>query len=476
MTQTQQVKDLRDGQTVNSVFKIIRAEQRESRNGKPYVALELADATGRIAAKQWDCDALPQMRFARICGVVETYNGNCSVVLSAPPLAADVENEADFTACAPLPIAVLRCRLDAHIAAVADPSLSRLLHFVFDDDGFRRKFDDAPAAQKMHHAVKHGLLQHTVETADIAAAMADAQASWGYARIVCRDLTVTGALLHDAGKVYETARDENEWETTERGELLGHTLIGIEWLNRKIGKIAGFPMRLRDQLLHVIASHHGRGEWGASIAPKLLEAQLVHFADYVGAQLFYFAEASESASEAFVKTRGLDGRRIWTGEIALTPSPKVNSLPIFRFVTANTTVKFQTRAIPLLGRAAAGTPIRAEQHIEDYRELDDSNLPDGELYLLRVAGESMTGDEIFDGDIVLVRRQERVEPTEIAVVFLQDDDEGATLKRLEHQPDGSLRLLPSNPSHAPIEIPDPRAALVQGRVLGKLEPAEEPHA
>lgn len=472
---TQWVKTLTDGEAVNAVFQIARAEQREARNGKPYVTLELSDATGRISAKIWDCDALPTMRFARIFGVVETFNGVRSVVLNAPPAAAEVDCEADFVACAPLPLPVLRRRLDSHIASVADPSLFRLLHLIFSDAAFRRTFDDAPAAQKMHHAVRHGLLQHTVEAADTAAALADVQASWGYARTACRDLVVTGILLHDAGKVYETAQNGDDWEVTERGELLGHTLIALGWLQTKISKIAGFPTRLRDQLLHVVAAHHGKGEWGAPVPPKLLEAQIVHFADYADTQMFYFADAADG--DAFAKTRGLDGRRIFTGEIALTPTKQNETLlPIYRFVTANTDRKFATRVVPLLGRAAAGQPIRAEQHIDEYRELDAENLPDGELYLLRVAGDSMTGDGITDGDIVLVRRQERVEPTEIAVVFLQDDDEGATLKRLEHLPDATLRLLPSNPAHAPIAIPDPRDAVVQGRVFGKLEPTETSYA
>ena len=115
-----------------------------------------------------------------------------------------------------------------------------------------------------------------------------------------------------------------------------------------------------------------------------------------------------------------------------------------------------TTAIPLLGTVAAGTPILAQQDIEDYIV---SDLRGEGLFALRVKGDSMIGAGIFEGDIILVQQTPDARDGEIVVALIEDE---ATVKRFYRESDGRIRLQPENDRLAPI-YPDTVAIL--GRVV-----------
>lgn len=107
------------------------------------------------------------------------------------------------------------------------------------------------------------------------------------------------------------------------------------------------------------------------------------------------------------------------------------------------------RKVPLVGRIAAGAPILAEEHIEDVIDLPESLVGSGALFMLEVRGDSMTGAGILDGDMVVVRRQPRVENGEIAACLV--DGEEASVKRFEHK-NGRVILHSDNPSYEPMSF------------------------
>lgn len=501
-----------------SPFRLLEAQRREKASGVPYLTLRLRDRTGSVEAKWWDCSEedcgrVLLFRYAHIDGRIKQYHGRKEVHLAAPPAQMDdPEDISHYELVAALPLPELRQRLAAAIASIRDPRLRALLDRVFTDPQFRTRFEEAPGAAGMHHACCHGLLQHSLEVADLTARMAEAQGTWGYAT-VSHDLAVTGALLHDVGKVDELTWDEDGgYGLSRRGALLGHITIGIQRVNREMNAIAGFPAALKDAMMHIITAHHGRKEWGSPVAPMFPEAQLVHMADLLDTQLFYMQEAAAGATEEFTAVRKLDGQRLWTrhqemlapmrevpslqtthpfGEAAAggpneevtqqgSPGPillRVGLLPVFRFRPAGgpleDNARFRTRRLPLVGQAAAGQPMLAEEHVEDYFGVEEDGLPSGQdLFLLRVRGDSMTGDGICDGAIVLVRRQAHHAPGEIVVVFLSDWQEAA-VKRIGQTPEGQVCLLSSNPAHPPLPVDDPACLLVHGSVLGILSEADE---
>ena len=262
---TQYIKDLAPGDAVDSPFALCRATRGETRAGAGFLRGQLQDRTGTIGAVAWkltedQISAALAARYVHVRGTVGRYNEGKQITLGAPPEdLGEPEDLSDFTRAAALPHAELCRRLDAHLDMVQNPFLVRLLRAFFDDAAFRRRFDEAPAAMGLHHACVHGLMQHTLEVTDIAAAVADVQGRWGYVA-VSRDLVVAGALLHDIGKVYELTWDGPEYGYTRRGRFLGHIQIACLAVTKKITALPGFPPDLTDAVLHGISSHHGKEE------------------------------------------------------------------------------------------------------------------------------------------------------------------------------------------------------------------------
>jgi 3'-5' exoribonuclease len=500
----QQVKDLMPGGRVDTTLAVIECVVRQDKNGNDYLTLILADCTDRVAAVRFspearEFDGIGRWRFVHVAGAVDQYNGNRQIKVDRPLTEADTpENLAEFMPASPYPIAGLRDRLNAHIGSIREPNLRALLREIFEtDQSLRRNFEDAPAAKGNHHAFVHGLLQHTLEVTDLAAAVADVQNGWGL-KPVSRDLAVTGALLHDIGKVHELSWSSPAFDYTSRGSLLGHIMIGSQLVTKYINRVrqdkaAPFPQPLQDALLHIMLSHHGRGEFGSPIPPMFPEAQIVSTADLLDVQLFYMDEAANKAAdhkntEWSTKLEGSPrsaGRQVFTGGLGLMPpawptfeettaeapaEPTAHMVPILRFVLSSDVdaelPSFDTRCLPLIGRVAAGLPILADDHIEDMIDVEDPNpSSDWEGFLLRVQGDSMIGDGILEGDLITVRRQEKAEPGDIVVALIDDE---ATVKRLHVSPTGEVRLLPSNPAHSAIVVPDPDNLAIRGKVIGVL--------
>ena len=478
----QYIKDLTPGNAVDCAFALCRAERCKKQNGDAYLRGQLQDRTGTIAAVAWtltegQIGAALASRYVHVRGTVGRYKDGKQVTISSPPEdLGDPEDLSDFTPAAALPRAELCRRLNAHLDTIRNPHLDTLLRVFFDDPKFRRHFDQAPAAMGLHHACAHGLLQHTLEVTDLAAAIADVQSRWGYPA-VSHDLVVGGALLHDIGKVYELTWDGPEYGYTRRGQLYQHIILGFQIVSKKIAALPGFPPDLAEALLHGILSHHGKEEHGSPVAPQLPEAQIVHMADALDVQLFYMMEARAGADgdtawhpalEGRVKT---SGRRVYSGALDFAPdfsrpAPAPTLLPVFRLASREYVAAFETRHLPLRGRTAAGPPVLADDRVEEELDVASEGLPaDPGLFLLRVDGESMTGDGIRDGDLIVVRPQQHHEPDAV-LVCLNLDDDTVTIKRVERTAAGGLRQLSSNPAFAPIPIADPERFRVSGRVLG----------
>lgn len=497
------IRDLNVGQNVQLEVCILRGEVLKTRNGDDYLALTLSDCTDKIAAKRWkpstvECETVATVRFARVWGKVDKYEEKPQLVLSRPlqdiGMPADLT---DFHRSSPLPLAVLKARLHDHIASVRDPRMHALLEAVFvEDTMFSAAFLEYPAALDNHHAFRNGLLHHTLEVTDVVAATADKQQHWG-GKPLHRDLAITGALLHDIGKIEEMRQENFIYEFSDAGSLLGHITLGTIYLARKIAHVrhkkgVGFPAELEQMILHLVSSHHGKGEWGSPKAPMTPEAIVLHMADKTSADLYFIQEARSEAdgSKRFVRQRKLDsgfggvGRFVFVGDMEALrlpdaevrpvaepesyPIPKEFRLPVLRLVETaedESDAHIVTRSLPLYGKIAAGQPLLHSANQEGELRVDVTALGSGRsnYYLLRVQGDSMAGDGIQDGDLIVVRHQEYADYGDLIVALLED--EGATVKRLVREKD-RVFLMPSNPMHAPIPVPDPTQLQVQGRVVG----------
>jgi 3'-5' exoribonuclease len=172
------------------------------------------------------------------------------------------------------------------------------------------QFRDAPAAKRFHQAYRHGLLEHCLSVAQGVSAMASTFGG------IDRDVAVTGALLHDIGKLDAYAGDPIEM--TDRGKLQGEIPLGYYRIRRAIEDAPGFPPRTAAALLHIILAHHGTLEHGSPVVPCTREATLVHMIDNLGGRLGSFDRIESALPDGAVWSefdRALSGSA-WFGERA----------------------------------------------------------------------------------------------------------------------------------------------------------------
>jgi len=278
------IEALNPGDKVEGVFIIAQKKVGTKKDGSRYLVLDLADRTGQIPGFIWDdvdyaIKAIADEFFLRISGVVKEYNGRRQVTISSfsrvEPSMIDLNN------LFPGPtkgLDALKKRLEELKDLVENPWLKQLLNAIFEDENFYNRFLQLPAAISKHHNYLNGLLDHTIEVAELVLGAQSVFPSLDY------DLLLTCALLHDIGKVEEYKVDRG-FEFTEKGNLFGHIVIGYSMVRDAIRGIANFPPDLTSKILHIILSHHGREEWGSPRRPAFTEAYLLHFMDNLSSKI-----------------------------------------------------------------------------------------------------------------------------------------------------------------------------------------------
>jgi 3'-5' exoribonuclease len=296
----QYVKGLVEGEAVDSVFALRSRDLRPTRTGESYLAMELADRSGRIPAVMFGArageGAVPVGSVVRVRGTVTSFRGQRRI--SADWLAIeDGADSADLLAAGLRDTDELLGFLESLMGEVRHPGLRAVLARVFGDAAFMERFARCPAAQTHHHAYVGGLLEHTVSVAATCQAVGQ-----GY-DAVDADLLLAAALLHDIGKVDELAF-ETSIEYTDQGRLIGHVVLGerrVADAMAHVGEVLPRTMALR--LSHVLLSHHGELEWGSPKRPCTLEALVLHHVDNLDAKIAGFLTAVTGAN-------GLEDR--WT--------------------------------------------------------------------------------------------------------------------------------------------------------------------
>lgn len=272
------VADIKDRDLVDGVFLVKEKIMAMAKNGKPYLTLKLMDKTGEVDAKVWDnadqaCAMFDRNDFLAVRAKASVYLGKMQLILSEFKRVPEEEVElADFLPETERDIALMVEELQALIAGIADPDLSRLLKSIFDDPALIAQYRVAPAAKGMHHVYLGGLLEHSLAVAKLVDAMVPLYQGLN------RDLLVAGALLHDIGKVREMTYLRC-FDYTDEGKLIGHITIGVEMLQERIAALPGFPVELGMLLKHMLLSHHGQYEYGSPKRPKTMEATILSYLD-----------------------------------------------------------------------------------------------------------------------------------------------------------------------------------------------------
>ncbi|MCE5228336.1 TraI domain-containing protein [bacterium] len=298
-------------------------EIRKTRRGDNYASLRmnLGDAGGfaDIDARIWDFDRVCAGRDVPTPGDVlqvdyreEDYNGRPQWIvqdwrrLDGPDREASLEH---FVPTGRVDLADYARRLEALIDQTNPArAAGMLVRMIYDRAGFREAFYKSPAARDHHQAYPGGLLEHTVNVATVALAMADAYAQSGAPGLsfnsdpihIDRQVLIAAALLHDVGKV-ETYCFSPLPEITEAQRWEGHLVISYAWVREAATPLLAEMPGSADEinmLLHCILAHHGQLEFGSPTVPACAEAFLLSQADMTDARL---AEIAETGAEALAR-------------------------------------------------------------------------------------------------------------------------------------------------------------------------------
>jgi 3'-5' exoribonuclease len=283
-----------EGEAIDQVFLASEKQLRTNRNGNLYLQVRLADRTGVLTAMLWNAgekvyESFENGDFIRVAGTTQFYNGALQVIASRIE-SSDGKglDEADFITLSGGDIDRLAGRLAERLREMKNPALRNLAECFLMDEAFMDEFVRAPAGIKNHHGYRGGLLQHVVNLMEVVAAVAPSYPQ------LDPDMLRMGAFLHDVGKVEEMCY-ERDLGYTDAGQLLGHLVLGVEILSRKLQeaeRLSGeaFPQELAWRLKHIIISHHGSYEFGSPKLPMSLEAVALHYLDTLDAKIHSFAQ------------------------------------------------------------------------------------------------------------------------------------------------------------------------------------------
>lgn len=276
------ISDLGKDGEVTDFFMVSEATVRVGSNGS-YVAMTVSDKTGKIDCRVWGCDTAPGEPgdVIKLSGVLSVYRDKTQIkVLKTRPAQPNEFDIADFLKASRFDRAIMYEQLITIVKEhVREPLLEVVLRMVNHNQVTVERFKKWPAAKGIHHNFIGGLLEHTLSMAGMAVSLS---VHYG----LDASLMVACSVLHDIGKLYEIDGDSLVFSYLDQGTLLGHVLIGVEHVSKVMDQLGeSVSWSLRMQVLHIIASHHGRLEWGAAKLPATREAIAFHLLDMLDSKM-----------------------------------------------------------------------------------------------------------------------------------------------------------------------------------------------
>lgn len=278
------VKDLVPDSAVHSTFLVQSKERKITSTGSAYLDLDLQDTTGVIPAKLWDYSERTTPAFEAddivlVDGHVESYRGAPQLRVRKIALCPlDGISLLDYLPRTQGDPEEMYATLLARVRRMGEGPLRVLVLSILEDTALAQKYKLAPAAVSYHHSFLGGLLEHVLSLIALADQVAD-HYPW-----LRGDLILAGLVLHDIGKTEELNFNRG-FRYSTRGQLIGHITMGLEIVQAHIRQIPDFPAPLKDEIEHIILSHHGKLEFGSPKEPMFAEALVVNFLDEMDSKL-----------------------------------------------------------------------------------------------------------------------------------------------------------------------------------------------
>lgn len=301
----QQISALSEGDIIDDVF-VVKIKKGISPYVKGYrFNLLLSDNSGKtIDYVYWGgseeekvkslYDSIKSDSVVKVQGKISSYNDKLQLATNSPftieVLAEEQYNKEDFVKPSKKNIDDMYAELKSAIEKIEHLKIKELLNAVFSDPQVEEKFKKHPGAIEIHHNWIGGLLEHTIEVLNFC------ELSSKQFPNLNKDLLIAGALLHDIGKL-EELEVTSRIKGTNTGQLAGHLVLGIIYISKKIDKIESFDKELKDKLLHLLVSHHGKTEFGSPKEPMFPEAIALYYADEISSKLSEMTEFIESSKD-----------------------------------------------------------------------------------------------------------------------------------------------------------------------------------
>ena len=270
--------DVRDNQLVDGFFLIASKNHGITKNGGSYLTLKLLDRSGEIEARVWEraddlARGFEKNDFVHVRGYATLYQGRVQIRVQ-DVIRVDESKVAaeDFLPKSASDPDIMLAELQAILRGIKNPHLLALVEACFADEELISLLKRAPGAKTIHHPYLGGLLEHTLSLLKLISKVVE-----NY-RGIDVDLLLTGGFLHDIGKIYEFSLGR-AIDYTDEGQLLGHLVMEVELVDKKIAAIADFPDELAMLVKHMLVSHHGAYEFGSPKLPQTLEAVILHSLD-----------------------------------------------------------------------------------------------------------------------------------------------------------------------------------------------------
>ena len=308
MASTVLIKDLSDGEQILRFFELRTKTLRKTRGGQIYLDLKLGDSSGEISAKLWP-EALQKWGEGFDLGDIVKVEGRVEIFRDRIQLVVDKIRKAEESEVPDIStiIRTTECNVDevfdqmVQLAETIQPA--ELSNFVLEIlERVCDQFKSAPAAKIIHHAYRGGLIEHTWSVVLKVLAILETEPK------IDRAIAISGAILHDIGKLQEISAGTRRG--TIEGRLIGHVILGATFLKNVALELGLENEPWLVELEHILLSHHGEPEFGAPVRPFTREAILVHFVDNLDSRLKIMDEALESVdSEGFSQyNKWLEGR------------------------------------------------------------------------------------------------------------------------------------------------------------------------
>ena len=284
------IKELVEGSRVTIQAIVGSVTRGVNATGSPYLNIELRDSSGAINGKKWEVEARDDDIFVagnivEVYAEVIKYRENLQLkVITVKKLDEEDIDITRFVMAPPVPREELEDRFNKMVASIKDKDCHKILEYFINK--FSKKLYTAPAATSVHHEFSSGLLMHSIYMAEICDFLANKYED------INRDLLVTGALIHDMGKMIEL-EGPAVYKYSLEGKLIGHISIMCAEV-RKAAEELNITSETPLLLEHMILSHHGHLEFGSPVLPLTKEALMLSIVDLLDSKMMIVTKALET--------------------------------------------------------------------------------------------------------------------------------------------------------------------------------------